>query len=115
MKILIIQQKNDRGCIGKQHYMQQPPTRYPNAQIDYLVYESTSPVLEGNPNIDTIIVLRRKAPKSKRITESNFEIRANKYDLLIDAYSKLESWLVVLLSGAKEAYLIRKRTHFSIY
>jgi heptosyltransferase-2 len=78
------------------------------------VYESTTPVLEGNPNIDTIVV-SRKAPKKQKEFESSPEIRANKYDLLIDAYSKLESWLVVLLSGAKEAYLIRKRTHFSIY
>jgi heptosyltransferase-2 len=88
---------------------------YPDAQIDYLVYESTTPVLEGNPNIDTI-TFRGKAPKKqKEFLNLALEIRANKYDLLIDAYSKLESWLVVLLSGAKEAYLIKKRTHFSIY
>jgi heptosyltransferase-2 len=79
------------------------------------VYESTTPVLEGNPNIDTIIRFEEKHRKAKEFLNLALEIRANKYDLLIDAYSKLESWLVVLLSGAKEAYLIRKRTHFSIY
>ena len=29
---------------------------YPDSQIDYLVYESTIPVLEGNPNIDNVSV-----------------------------------------------------------
>jgi heptosyltransferase-2 len=45
--------------------MQQPPTR-PDAQIDYLVYESTTPVLEGNPNIDTIIRFEEKHRKAKK-------------------------------------------------
>jgi heptosyltransferase-2 len=43
---------------------------YPDAQIDYLVYESTTPVLEGNPNIDTIIRFEEKHRKSKRIPSS---------------------------------------------
>jgi heptosyltransferase-2 len=41
-------------------------------------------------NIDTIIRFEEKHRKAKRIPESSLEIRANKYDLLIDAYSKLE-------------------------
>jgi heptosyltransferase-2 len=39
---------------------------YPDAQIDYLVYESTTPVLEGNPNIDTIIRFEEKHRKAKK-------------------------------------------------
>jgi heptosyltransferase-2 len=39
---------------------------YPDAQIDYLVYESTTPVLEGNPNIDTIIRFEEKHRKKKK-------------------------------------------------
>jgi heptosyltransferase-2 len=44
---------------------------YPDAQIDYLVYESTTPVLEGNPNIDTIIRFEEKHRKSKKNPESS--------------------------------------------
>jgi heptosyltransferase-2 len=43
--------------------MQQPGMPYPNAQIDYLVYESTTPVLEAIP---TSTILNKKTPKSKR-------------------------------------------------
>jgi heptosyltransferase-2 len=73
------------------------------------------PVLEGNQILTRLYVSRKSTEKAKRIPESSLEIRANKYDLLIDAYSKLESWLVVLLSGAKRSISYKKRTHFSIY
>lgn len=89
---------------------------YPNAQIDYLVYESTTPVLEGNPNIDTIIRFEEKHRKSKKeLLNLALEIRANKYDLLIDAYSKLESWLIVLLSGATRKISYKKKGRTFLY
>jgi heptosyltransferase-2 len=82
---------------------------YPDAQIDYLVYESTIPVLEGNPNIDNVLIFQEKHRKSKRefLNLAN-EIRGIKYDLIIDAYSKLESWLIVLISGAKRKISYKK-------
>lgn len=89
---------------------------YPNAQIDYLVYESTTAVLEGNPNIDTIIRFEEKHRKSKKeLLKLALEIRANKYDLLIDAYSKLESWLIVLLSAAKRKISYKKKGRTFLY
>lgn len=89
---------------------------YPNAQIDYLVYESTTAVLEGNPNIDTIIRFEEKHRKSKKeLLNLALEIRATKYDLIIDAYSKLESWLVVLLSGAKRKISYKKKGRTFLY
>ena len=89
---------------------------YPQAKIDYLVYESTTPVLKGNPNIDTIIRFEEKHRKSKKeFLNLALEIRANKYDLLIDAYSKLESWLIVLLSGAKRKISYQKKGRTFLY
>ena len=82
---------------------------YPDAQIDYLVYESTIPVLQGNPNIDNVLIFQEKHRKSKReLLNLAHEIRSYQYDLLIDAYSKLESWLIVLLSGAKRKISYKK-------
>lgn len=89
---------------------------YPNAQIDYLVYESTVPVLEGNPNIDNVLIFEEKHRKSKReFLKLAHEIRGIKYDLIIDAYSKLESWLIVLLSGAKRKISYKKIGRNFIY
>ena len=89
---------------------------YPDSQIDYLVYESTIPVLEGNPNIDNVLLFQDKHRKSKReFLNLAHEIRDSKYDLLIDAYSKLESWLIVLLSGAKRKISYKKPGRTFLY
>ncbi len=75
---------------------------YPDAQIDYLVYESTTPVLEGNPSIDNIILFKKQHRESNlALLKLVWQIRRQKYDLLIDAYGKLESYIFVLLTGAK--------------
>ncbi len=75
---------------------------YPKAQIDYLVNKSTIPVLEGNPNIDNIILFEDQYRESKiKLLYFLLSIRRKKYDIVIDAYGKLESNLVVLFTGAK--------------
>jgi ADP-heptose:LPS heptosyltransferase len=82
---------------------------YPDAQIDYLVYASTTPVLEGNSAISNLILFTDKHRNSNReFLKLALKIRREKYDLLIDAYSKLESWVVVLLSGAKRRISYKK-------
>ncbi len=89
---------------------------YPNAQIDYLVYAATTPVLEGNPAINSIILFEEKHRKSKlELLKLGLQIRANQYDLLIDAYSKLESWILVLLSGAKRKISYKKKGRTFLY
>ncbi|RZJ65805.1 MAG: lipopolysaccharide heptosyltransferase family protein [Flavobacterium sp.] len=77
-------------------------TIYPEAQIDYLIYPFTRPVVEGNPNIDNLILFKDEFRKSKKtFLKFLVSIRKTKYDLVIDAYGKLESNLVVGVSGAK--------------
>ncbi|WP_343697532.1 glycosyltransferase family 9 protein [Flavobacterium sp.] len=109
MKILVIQQKMIGDVLVSSIICNNLRTAYPNAQIDYLVYASTTPVLEGNPSIDNIILFEEKHRKSKsELAKLVFEIRAKKYDLLIDAYSKLESWTISLFSGAKRKISYKK-------
>lgn len=89
---------------------------YPKAQIDYMVYESTIAVLQGNTSFDNLILFKEKHQKSKweyfKLLKS---IRAEKYDIVIDAYSKLESWLVVLFSGAKQKISYWKKGREFLY
>jgi heptosyltransferase-2 len=110
MKILVIQQKMIGDVLISSILCNNLRDAYPDAQIDYLVYESTTPVLEGNPSIDNIILFQEKHRKSKKeFLKLALEIRSNQYDLLIDAYSKIESWLIVLLSGAKRKISYKKK------
>lgn len=82
---------------------------YPDAEIHYLVYEWTSPVLEGNANIDKVILFKNAYRKSKwAFYKFMLQIRGEKYHLLIDAYSKLESWLITLMSRAERRISYKK-------
>lgn len=75
---------------------------YPNAQIDYLIYPFTKPVVENNPNIDNLILFKDEYRKSKKaLLNFLISIRKSQYDMIFDAYGKLESNLVVAFSGAK--------------
>lgn len=89
-------------------------TAFPEAQIDYMVYKSTTAVLEGNRSFDNLILFREKHRNSKwEFWKLIRSIRKEKYDIVIDAYSKLESWLVVLFSGApKKISYWKKNTNF---
>lgn len=109
MKILVIQQKMIGDVLVSSIICNNLHAAYPDAQIDYLVYASTTPVLEGNSSIDNIILFEEKHRKSKKeLLKLGFQIRNEKYDLVIDAYSKLESWILVFLSNAKRKISYKK-------
>jgi ADP-heptose:LPS heptosyltransferase len=116
MKILVIQQKMIGDVLVSSIICNNLRRAYPNAHIDYLVYESTTPVLEGNTSIDNIILFEEKHRNSKKeLLSLALDIRSKKYDVLIDAYSKLESWLIVLLSGAKRKISYKKKGRTFLY
>ena len=62
MKILVIQQKMIGDVLISSIICNNLRKAYPKAQIDYLVYEATTPVLEGNSSIDNIILFQEKQP-----------------------------------------------------
>lgn len=75
----------------------------PESQIDYLIYPFTNPVIENNPNIDSIIHFDPIFRKNKlKFLQFLIAIRNRKYDIVIDAYGKLESNLIVAFSGAHQ-------------
>lgn len=116
MKILVIQQKMIGDVLISSIICNNLRTAYPDAQIDYLVYASTTPVLEGNSSISNIILFEEKHRKSKKeLLNLGLEIRKERYDLVIDAYSKLESWILVLLSNAKRKISYKKPGRTFLY
>lgn len=116
MKILVIQQKMIGDVLVSSILCDNLRKAYPNAQIDYMVYESTIAVLEGNTSFDHLILFKEKHRQSKweyfKLIQS---VRKEKYDVVIDAYSKLESWLIVLFSGAKQKISYWKKGRSFLY
>lgn len=110
-KILVIQMKFIGDVLASSIICNNLKEKYPQSQIDYLIYPFTKPVIENNPNIDNIIYFEEKYRKSKKeLLKFLFGIRKNNYDIVIDAYGKIESNLVTLFSNAK-----RKISYYKSY
>jgi ADP-heptose:LPS heptosyltransferase/glycosyltransferase involved in cell wall biosynthesis len=76
--------------------------KYPKAQLDYLINEHTFPVVQNNPFIDNYVFFTKKEDESKiALIKFALKIRHNDYDIVIDVYSKLSSFLISSFSKAK--------------
>lgn len=114
MKILVIQQKMIGDVLASSIICNNLKLIYPNAQIDYLIYPFTKPVVENNPNIDNIILFEDKFRRNKKeLLRFLIKIRKRNYDIAIDAYGKLESNLIIAFSGARNKISFHKwYSHF---
>jgi len=116
MKILVIQQKMIGDVLVSSILCNNLKKAYPNAEIHYMVYEFTLPVLQGNPNVDKIILFTDNHRKNKlAFLKFMMYVRKEKYDLIIDAYSKLESWMTIWFSGAKQKISYQKKGRSFLY
>ncbi len=108
-RILVIQHKMIGDVLITSIICNNLKKAYPNAQIDYLVNDNTIDVLKGNPNIDSLIIFKKNHQNSTyELIKFALGLRKNKYDLVIDAYSKLQSWIIVLLCGGKRKISYKK-------
>lgn len=75
--------------------------KYPEAELHYLIYPHTRPVIENNPFIDKVIEYAPENGKNpvKFIEFLNF-IRRESYSEIIDIYSKISSGIIASYSGA---------------
>lgn len=102
MKILVIQLKMIGDVLATSIICNNLRKVYPEARIDYAIYPFTKSVVEGNPNIDRLVLFTDEMHRSKReLFRFLKTIRKERYDVVIDAYGKLESNLMALASGAK--------------
>lgn len=57
--------------------------KYPNSQVDYLVYENLTELFYSHRTIDNVLTLNRKSGV-KEYLKLLKKIRKNKYDIVID-------------------------------
>ena len=77
-------------------------SKYPNAQLDYLINSHTFAVVKHNPFIDNIVYFTPTVDNNKFLFLKFLKsIRHENYDVVIDVYSKSSSNLITLFSGAK--------------
>ena len=102
MKVLVIQQKMIGDVLTSSILLEALRNKYPNARLHYLINEHTLPVVKNNPYLNKYILFTKKNEASKLdLLKLALEIRKNKYDVVIDVYSKFSSNLISLLSSSK--------------
>jgi heptosyltransferase-2 len=73
----------------------------PAAEIDWLVDPSLAPLLESNPHLTRVFPFRRGVLG---------ELRARKYDRVIDLQNKLKTAILRRMLGARRVLALRKRS-----
>jgi lipopolysaccharide heptosyltransferase II len=73
---------------------------FPEAFISYVVEEPYRELVEENPSLDKVIVLKKKQ-KIKDFFKLMRQIRRENYDVVIDFHGGPRASLITLLSGAK--------------
>jgi heptosyltransferase-1 len=85
---------------------------YPDADITWVVEEAAADLLTGHPDLDRVLVSRRKtwirdfrqgriAAPLREMRALLRELRSRPYDLVIDFHGLFKSVVIVLLSGGK--------------
>lgn len=113
MKILVIQQKRIGDVLVSTVLCDNLRKAYPDATIDYLVFDFTKEVAIGNPNINEILLFDDEDRKGLKLIQFALKIRRRNYDIIIDPYSKFDSWVITALSGVKRRISFNKR--YGIY
>jgi len=98
-KILIIKLKGIGDVVLSTIVLKNLKTDFPEAAIDFLTEPPSVPVLEGLPQINKILLFRKKEKLSG--FKTILEVMKNRYDLIIDFYSNPRTALITLLSLAK--------------
>ncbi len=107
MKILVIQKKFMGDVIVTSTILPLLKDKFPDSEISFLVEEKHSQILVGNPYINHFIFFKDSFLKTLS------EIKVQKFDIVVDLYSKIETGALTLLSGAKTRIgFFKKYTQF---
>jgi heptosyltransferase-2 len=109
MRILVIQQKMIGDVLISSLLCKNLKLWNPNIHVDYVVNRHTLDVIRHNPFIDGVIIFEDHFKKNKfGLFQFLLYRRKQKYDYIIDAYGKLESFLICLFTPAVQKIGYRK-------
>lgn len=109
-KILVIQQKMIGDVLISSVLCSHLKAMFPEAELHYSIHSGTKAVVQGHPDINALMLSSPK--KSLRDWQRlRTKIRAERYDLIVDAYGKLESMMMIL--GSRVQRVIGHKKWFS--
>jgi len=102
-KALIIQNKYIGDILVASVIAKNLKKIFPEIKVHFFCYDKGCIILENNPYIDTIISFNENGLKKISVLwHYTKKIRSEKYDILIDPYTKIQSRFITLFSGAKQ-------------
>lgn len=102
-KILIIQNKRIGDVLISSVIANNYKAKYQDSEVHLMAYDYTHGVIQNNPNIDKIISINEKELKKiGNLAKMILQVRSEKYDIIFDPYSKLQSRLICKFGGAKQ-------------
>ncbi|MFC2169234.1 glycosyltransferase family 9 protein [Acidobacteriota bacterium] len=99
-KILLIRLRRIGDIIMTTPAVSALKSGFPNASISYIVEEPYRELVEGNPNLDRILVLKKKQSR-KDFLKFARQIRREKYDAVIDFHGGPRASLITCFSKAR--------------
>lgn len=99
MKILVIRFKQIGDAILSSVILKSLKKTYPNAEIDYVLYENVAPLFENQKYVNEVITITNEERKNIfKYIKKVWKITRTKYDIIIDIMSTPKSELFTLLS-----------------
>ncbi|MEY3418175.1 MAG: hypothetical protein RL711_96 [Bacteroidota bacterium] len=100
MKILIIQTAFTGDVILATPLIEKLNQFYPLAQIDFLLKKGNESLFDQHPILNKVLIFNKKEGKIKQLFSLIKQIRAEKYDYVINLHRFFSSGLMVACSGA---------------
>jgi lipopolysaccharide heptosyltransferase II len=97
-KLLVIKLRAIGDVVLSTVVLENLRSAFPSAQIDFLTETSSREVVEGNPNVDNVIVYQAKHDNSIGLIK---DIRNRRYDIVFDLFGNPRTAIITLLSGAR--------------
>jgi heptosyltransferase-2 len=100
MKVLVTQLKMIGDVLMSTAICEAVKARFPHCELHYLIYPNTEAVTLHNPDIDRIIRFDTKTHKGfSGLRQLGKSLRAENYDIILDAYCKPESLIPIAFAG----------------
>ncbi len=101
MKVLVIQQKMIGDVLVSTVICEAIKTAFPSCEVHYMIHPNTLAVVDNNPFVDRVVVFDPQLSGGfLGLLKLGKTLKTEKYDVVIDAYAKLERLIPTLLSVA---------------
>lgn len=99
-KILIIQTAFIGDVILATPLIEQLAAHHPMAQIDFLLRKGNQGLLQGHPLLHRVIIWDKQSNKNTHLLRILGQLRAERYDLVVNAQRYMSTGLLTAFSGA---------------